>query len=530
MEFFPCGCIVDEDNLDMNDISLECPAIWKLLKDGLTKGVFQLESGLGRQWCQKLKPENIEQLAALVALMRPGCLRAEDEDGVSMTEHYCRRKNFEEPVVVPYDCIEEILAPTYQVLCYQEQSIEIVKRVGGFNLQEADNLRKACGKKIASEMEKVKIKFLEKAKEVGLVNQEEADEIIGWIEKSNRYSFNKSHAVGYAFLGYWSAWCKAHYPLFFFTQWLHFSHEKMDQQQEIRELVNEAKLMDIEIKTPHLLDFQSFFYPTNDGKVRFGLVDIKGVGLAAYNKLLESQDILKHSISWFNLLRNIFKYKIMSSKVFEALVSVGAFDYLGKQRQEMLYDYEIYDQLSVGEIKFIGNLDTDNLIQALKMCASLKKNGGGCHTEKHVLKLESLIKLYETPPKSLKDTPSWTVIKEQELLGLPLTHSYIDGCDLSEVNCTCKDIMKGYNDYAVFIARILQVKTTTTKKGKNPGKEMAILTIDDGTCTMSDVLVFPSQFEQLKSLINEGTNALFVGNKDKKTKSFIVQNIQSINE
>ena len=163
---------------------------WQLFEEGKTKGVFQLESNLGKSWSKKLAPNNIEELSALIAIIRPGCLKA-FVDGKSMTQHFIDRKHGREEVTYLHESLEEVLLPTYGVLVYQEQSMRIAQKIAGFNLEEADELRKAIGKKKADLMAKVKKKFIAGAKRVKIVNKEEAEQIFGWIQASARYAFNK---------------------------------------------------------------------------------------------------------------------------------------------------------------------------------------------------------------------------------------------------------------------------------------------------------------------------------------------------
>ena len=205
---------------------------WQLFADGKTKGVFQLESNLGKSWSKKLSPNNIEELSALIAIIRPGCLKA-FVDGKSMTQHFIDRKHGREEVTYLHDSLEEILAPTYGVLVYQEQSMRIAQKIAGFNLEEADELRKAIGKKKADLMAKVKKKFIAGAKKVGTVNKEEAEEIFGWIQASARYAFNKSHSISYAVCSYWSAFQKSHNTEQFFLSYLYYANEKQDPHREV---------------------------------------------------------------------------------------------------------------------------------------------------------------------------------------------------------------------------------------------------------------------------------------------------------
>lgn len=315
-------------NLDINNISLECPLVWKMLGRGQTKGVFQLESSLGKQWTKKLKPTCIEHLAALGALLRPGCLRATDEKGISMTEHYCLRKNNLEEVDCYHPALEPILSKTYGVLTYQEQAMAIAQAVAGFNLQEADVLRKAIGKKLPEEMAKCKRMFLEGAEKVKILTKEQAEEVFSWIEKSQRYSFNKSHAVSYAIDGYWSAFCKAHFPVQFFTSYLYYAKDKQDPLREIQELVSDAKSMDIEIVTPDITKMKSHF--STDGRtIMFGLSDVKGIGEIQVEKLKKAA--LQAEVTYGKKLADLTWYEFLvllsnkvSSAVIEKLISVGA--------------------------------------------------------------------------------------------------------------------------------------------------------------------------------------------------------------
>ena len=144
---------------------------WNLYRDGLTKGVFQLESNLGRAWSKRLAPENLEELAALIALIRPGCLKAVI-DGKSMTQRFVDRKHKKEDVTYLHESLESILQPTYGVLVYQEQAMLIAVKLAGFSEMEADNLRKAIGKKKADLMAQIRGEFVEGCAREGIVDEE----------------------------------------------------------------------------------------------------------------------------------------------------------------------------------------------------------------------------------------------------------------------------------------------------------------------------------------------------------------------
>lgn len=198
---FDCGCsffVINgriqfcADLHRKNNINFECPYTYQILGEGLTQGIFQLQSPLGVQWCSKLKPENINHLSGLNSALRPGALEAKDEHNISITIHYERRKNNKEKLESFHPVIDDILKDTYGCMLFQEQSMEIAKRCAGFNLQEADILRRGIGHKEPETIAKCKKMFIEKCKETQILSEKQAEEIFGLIEASQRYQFNAS--------------------------------------------------------------------------------------------------------------------------------------------------------------------------------------------------------------------------------------------------------------------------------------------------------------------------------------------------
>lgn len=167
------------------------PKTWKLIQDGRTTGCFQVESQLCKKFCKLMRPENIEHLSALIAIVRPGVLEAMDENDESLAIAFCKRKNGEEQFEYMHTKLEPILNSTFGIIVFQEQAMRVASELAGFSLQEADDLRKAAGKKKPEEMSKIKIKFLEGAAKLGYLTTEDAIQVFEWIEKSQRYSFNK---------------------------------------------------------------------------------------------------------------------------------------------------------------------------------------------------------------------------------------------------------------------------------------------------------------------------------------------------
>jgi DNA polymerase-3 subunit alpha len=529
---YSCGCkfpveksgditkIIFEPQIE--NLNLDCKRTWDLISEGNTKGVFQLESRLGKTTAKKLKPENIEQLSALIAILRPGTLEA-IRDGKSVTNHYIDKKNGLESVDYFHPSLEAILHTTYGEMIYQEQAMEIAKVLAGFNLQEADSLRKAIGKKKPEEMAKVKKKFIKGCKKLKIVNEEEAEQIFGWIEKSQRYSFNKSHSVSYAINAYLSAYAKAHFPKVFFASYLRFAKDKKDPQAEIKELVQNANEMDILIRPPDIRNLNKFFILKNN-KVYFGLTDIKSVGESVFNKMLsivQAKNLKIDSLSWLEILFHILVH--INSTAAKSLIQSGALSFIHKTRSSMLFEYNLVSSLTNKEIDFISNSlsqDNNTLLDYLQnlqeQCPKLNKNRKAI--------IADLIESYKKPPYSLEDSPEWIADNEDTLLGCAITCGKIDMYDISMTNCNCKEFKNGTQNQNIILGGEIDfINVVKTKNGKNPGSYMAFVTLKDTTGTIDSVIFFPEQYKEYKNILFVGNIIIIKGNRTKTNDGIVVE-------
>lgn len=529
---YPCGCKfpVLQDNpslrLDFSPsiehMDLNCSRTWEMISAGNTKGCFQLESRLGRTMAKKLKPENIEQLSALISIVRPGCLEA-IRDGKSVSNHYIDKKNGQESVDYFHDALEPILQPTYGEMVYQEQAMDITRVIAGFNLQEADMLRKAIGKKKPEEMAKVKSKFIEGAKKSNIVNEKEAEEIFGWIEKSQRYSFNKSHSISYAINAYLSAFTKAHFPKIFFASYLRYAKDKIDPQQEIKELIQNANEMDILIRPPNIKLLNEFFC-LHDQSIYFGLTDIKGVGKSVFDKL---KQILSEYITpldkgnWCSFLLNILLKT--NSTAAKALIGSGALDCFCLSRNHMSFDLSMISKLTAREIDLLKiyiqpNTSLIDSIKLFKQSAKLSK--------KRIEVIDEIIYALAKPPFSLEDTAEWISDTENELLGCPITCSKIDMYDISMTNATCRDIKNDISIQNIVLAgEIDRIHIVKTKKGSSKGQEMAFISITDTTGSIDSVVCFSEQYKKYRHILFEGNIIIIKGKKTKGKDGLVVEKI-----
>jgi DNA polymerase-3 subunit alpha len=526
---FECGCkfpILDNNpskilfSPNAENINLDCEKTWDLIGSGNTKGCFQLESRLGQMMAKKLKPENIEQLSALIAIIRPGCLEAVRE-GKTVTNHYIDKKNGLESIDYFHPSLEPSLKTTYGEMIYQEQAMQIAKDIAGFDLKEADMLRKAIGKKKPEEMAKIKTKFIEGAKNSNIITEKQAEEIFSWIEKSQRYSFNKSHSVSYAINGYLSAYAKAHFPRIFFSSYLKYAKDKIDPQQEIKELVRNANEMDIVVKNP---DFRLLnrFFTLKDQDIYFGLTDIKGVGQSVFDKIKELEKI--HDISKLNWLETLIKILLkINSTASKALISCGALDYFKKNRTEMLFEYDICSSLTKKELEKFENLLTEykslNIKTIIELMISNKFT-----TKKRLEILNNIVTTINKPPYSLIDKIEWLSDSENNLLGVAISCSKLDTYDITMTNCDCKTFKNSHiSDKIILAGEIMNINTIKTKSGKNPGQEMSFVSIEDQTGYLDSVIFFPEAWTKYKTHIFNGNILIFIGNKAKTKDGFIVE-------
>lgn len=337
IQFTNCKCSVHKGKFSINEIPLDCPAVWRLISSGHTVGVFQLEKNLGQDWAKKVKPDSLEELAALTALLRPGPLEA------GMTQDYVDIKFGRKKISYLHPSLKPILEPTWGCLVYQEQAIKIATDVAGLSPESADELRKAIGKKKPELMAKVKAKFVKGAQKYGGIALGIAEEIFGWIEKCQRYSFNKSHAISYGMIAYQTAWLKCHFPHEFFTSYLTYSQYKSDPKEEIYKLVQDARFFGVEILPPDIRRGNIHFQMTEEPLkgVAFGLSHVRGVGTSAIDKIVtaaQQTSGTKSLDTWCNFLASVPDFH---RNVGIALIKSGACDCYGIGRSEMVRELEV---------------------------------------------------------------------------------------------------------------------------------------------------------------------------------------------
>ncbi len=310
--------------LEIERIPLDDPDTFKLLQAYQTTAVFQLESRGMKDLIRRLQPDSFEDIIALVALFRPGPLQS------GMVDDFIDRKHGRSRVEYPHPALETILKPTYGVILYQEQVMQIAQVLAGYTLGGADMLRRAMGKKKAEEMQQQRAIFTDGA-HANEVESSTATYIFDLMEKFAGYGFNKSHSAGYALISYQTAWLKTHYPAEFMAAVL---SADMDNTDKIVTLIDDCRNMKLDIHPPDINRSVYQFTAGKDGVVYYGLGAIKGVGQAAIESIIETRAQQDYR-SLDDFCKRVDSAR-SSRKLLEALIKGGAMDCFSDNRAALM--------------------------------------------------------------------------------------------------------------------------------------------------------------------------------------------------
>ncbi|HET7394436.1 MAG TPA: DNA polymerase III subunit alpha, partial [Candidatus Binatia bacterium] len=310
--------------IDLERLPLDDKKTYRLLCNGNTTGVFQLESTGIREMTVKIRPNCFEDLVAILALYRPGPLDS------GMAEEYIKRKHGKEKFKYLHPHLEPVLKDTYGVIVYQEQVMQIAQILGGYTMGDADILRRAMGKKDPEEMAAQRERFVEGARKKS-IDDKTATEIFDQMETFARYGFNKSHSAAYALVSYQTAYLKSHYAVEFMAALM--TSEMGDTDKVIKNLA-ECREKGIEVLAPDINESRSDFTPVG-AKVRFGLAAVKSVGEKAVDVILESRRRDGAFQSLFDFCRRV-DLTAVNRRVIENLINCGAFDSTQVSRARMI--------------------------------------------------------------------------------------------------------------------------------------------------------------------------------------------------
>jgi DNA polymerase-3 subunit alpha len=328
----------------MDDVPLDDPAVYKMLANGGTAGVFQFESPLAIEKLRAMRCDRFDDLVATNGLIRPGPLDS------GMADAYIRRKIGQDEVRYDHPDLEPVLKSTYGIIVYQEQVMRIANVLAGYNMAEADVLRKAMGKKIATLIRKELRQFVTKAVERG-VEKKIAETLAEQIETFGRYGFNLSHSVAYSVIAYHTAWLKVHYPAEFMAAMLSAVVSNTDDVVkyigECRELPRYLPKLDdgIEVLPPDVNESGWKFTAVGETHIRFGLGAIRGVGSSAVNSILKARDSDGPFTAMFEFLERV-DLRALNKRAVEALIAAGALDSFGYRSQLLAGLDTAYSEIS----------------------------------------------------------------------------------------------------------------------------------------------------------------------------------------
>ena len=308
------------EKISLEKIPLEDKKTYKLMTSGDTLGVFQCESFGIRQLMKKMKIEKFDDVTALLALYRPGPLRS------GMVDDFIASKNTKAEIKYPDNSLKEILEETYGVILYEEQVMKIANEMADYSLGEADELRRAIGKKIPEIIEQNREKFIKKAVDKG-TNEKKAYEIYNLVDKFGGYGFNKSHSAAYALIAYWTAYFKANYTTEFFSAVMSTEMYNIDR---LSVFINEAREKGIEILVPDV-NLSSYEFSVENNGIRFGMTAIKGIGINFVTEIIEER---KTPFMTYEDFVYRMKQKGLNKKHLESLILSGSLDNIPGNRKE----------------------------------------------------------------------------------------------------------------------------------------------------------------------------------------------------
>jgi DNA polymerase-3 subunit alpha len=309
---------------DIDNVPLDDELVFEMLRRGDSIGVFQFEGGPMRALMRNLGPDRFEHLIALNALYRPGPL------GAGMHLEYSDRKNGKSAVEYPHPDLEPILEDTYGIIAYQEQVMQTAQVIAGFSLADADDLRKAMGKKIPSVMREQEEKFVAGCMESGHP-ESLAKELFGFIEHFSGYGFVKSHSAAYALVAYQTAWLKAHYPAEYMAALLTGVKSNKDKTAAY---LHECRMMDIPVLVPGVNVSERDFVAA-DGEIVFGLSAVRNVGEAVVDLIVAERTANGEYSDFFDFIERV-DIQVLNKRTIESMIKGGAFDSMGHSRRGLL--------------------------------------------------------------------------------------------------------------------------------------------------------------------------------------------------
>lgn len=506
-----------EPDFDIHNIPEDDEATFRMISEGRTSGVFQMESSGMTGVCVGLKPHSIEDLTAIVALYRPGPMES--------IPRFISCKNNPEKVTYKHPSLVPILSNTYGCIVYQEQVIQIFQQLGGYSLGQADMVRRAMSKKKVKDIEKERETFLHGDPERNIagcaangIPENVAQSIYDEIYDFANYAFNKAHAVCYALVAYQTAWFKCHHPKEYMAALL---TSVLDSSEKVAEYIAECKEWDIQLLPPDVNESETNFTVSPQG-IRFGLAALKGVGRNVMNAMLEER--VKHGpfTDFMDFCDRMFDHDL-NRRVLESLIKAGAFDRMGCRRSQLMQVFgQVLDGIAASRKRNVeGQMDLFGF--------------GGGEGESTPL-----------PTLHLPDIPEYTpqelMTMEKEVTGLYLTGHPMDAYREIARKRGAVTIGSILNDFdgeegpqrfrdgeRVTVAGVIATYKTRTTRNNTL---MAYVNLEDDTASM-ELLCFSRVLGESGGYIRENSAVLVTGRisvRDEKEPQIMVDTIAPLNQ
>ncbi|MFM1846626.1 MAG: polymerase alpha subunit [Pseudomonadota bacterium] len=480
-------------DLNLETLPLADPKTYSILCAGNTTGVFQLESSGITEMTMRLKPNCFDDLVAILALYRPGPLDA------GMVDHYIERKHGRQPVQYLHPLMKTSLSDTYGIILYQEQIMQLARELAGYSLAEADLLRKAMGKKIPEEMAKQHDRFVQGAVE-RKIDKKLAEEIFSQMETFARYGFNRSHSAAYALVSFQTAYLKAHYGVEFMAALM--SLEMGDSDKTLKNL-NECRKQGIAVLPPDV-NVSLAGFSVHDGKIRYGLEAVKGIGEKAVLAAIAARE--RGPFKDLEDFLTRVDLHAMNRRVLESLIKCGAFDFAGFSRRELI----------------------ERLDDALAAAQSLQRE-----KDTNQISLFGASSAVAAVPRRSTNRPEWPVNQklafEREALGF-----YISGHPLEKFKLEIRKLgaisvadVRAKTHQAQ--ARVAGVVTALKLKNTKKGDRYATFTLEDYSGTV-ETIVWPDTYKNVAHIL-AGDDPVIVGGKIDVTEercTLITDKIESL--
>ncbi|MEI0580750.1 DNA polymerase III subunit alpha [Brachyspira pilosicoli] len=482
--------------IDIDKLPLDDEAVYEIFRHADTGGVFQFESPGMRQMLINIQPTSFDDLVSSVALYRPGPLNS------GMDKDYADRKNKRKEIVYKHPDLEPILKESQGVLIYQEQIMAISRVIGGFTAAEADDLRKAMGKKIVEKMNSMREKFISGGLERGY-DEELLNYLFDTMKGFAEYGFNKSHSVCYALIAYQEAYIKAHYPMEYYVALL---NTVIDDTDKIALYLNEIKQKNIEVVTASVFESDALF-SQKDGKIVYALHAVKGVGLQAALAIQEERE----NNGEFKNLEDFVKrvdVHLVNKKVYETLIKCGAFSEFGHTESALLSSLDAI-------LAHASNYQKETLSGQTMLFDSMSEDDTGSAS----LVIEKQV---EYPNNILMEN-------EKEVLGFSLRYHpfarYITKIDYKYFN-NLLELEELEDKYEFSIPAILMNISETATKKNTP---MLVLKVMD--LFTEGVFYITAKIDKYRELLDENMGILIKGRRDKnKFSGKIYNNIIEIKD